>query len=60
MWSMGDPECIFFTLNKYQATFILTFCDTIAGTWKWGQKDVRCDGQKDGHKYVKVEIVMVI
>ena len=30
--SDGDPECIFFTLNTYQATFISDLiCDTTAG-----------------------------
>ena len=29
--SEGDPKCLFFTLNTYQATLLLTLFDTNAG-----------------------------
>ena len=29
--SMGDPQCIFFTLKSYQTTLLVPLCDTMAG-----------------------------
>ena len=29
--TQGDSERIFFTLNTYQVTLLVTFCDTTAG-----------------------------
>ena len=47
--SEGDPECIFFTLNTYQATFILvTFCDTTAGNGPSFQTHRHTNERTDG------------
>ena len=49
----GDPECIFFTLNTYQVTFISEiFCDKATGI-----SDIR-NRMTDGQTDVEVEIVI--
>ena len=42
--SEGDPECIFFTLNTYQATLLVTFFDMTVGIGTSFGKNKRMDG----------------
>ena len=57
--SGGDQECIFFTLNKYQPTFI---SDTLSTPTGIENSKVGCDDtgvtRPYGRTDVKVEIVM--
>ena len=50
--SEGDPGCIFFTLNKYQATLLVTICDQIAGIGSVTGRDLRTDRRECLNRYV--------
>ena len=39
-WSEGDQECIFFTVNTYQATFISEILLYDYRNWKFDRTDV--------------------
>ena len=45
----GDPECIFFTLNTYQDTFISYILECDCREWSFFRTHGRTDGRTHGH-----------